>query len=77
MEDLPDEDEIDLEALQAQIDLSLAHTKNLVSSWLQPTLGTHPVSSRHKEDKEIQDLLRRPSRYLLLFLNPMSKFNNS
>ncbi|KAJ3488801.1 hypothetical protein NLI96_g2580 [Meripilus lineatus] len=62
MEDLPDEDEIDLEALQAQIDLSLAHTKNLVSSWLQPTLGTHPVSSRHKEDKEIQDLLRRPSR---------------
>lgn len=64
MEELPDEDDIDLEALQAQIDLSLAHTKNLVSSWLKPAYGDANVSqiSRVKEEKEIEELLRRPPR---------------
>lgn len=64
MEELPDEEDIDLETLQAQIDLSLAHTKNLVSSWLQPTYAaTGSSGTRHvKDEKEIEEILRRPPR---------------
>lgn len=64
MEELPNDDDIDLDTLQAQIDVSLAHTKNLVSSWLKPAYDTSlPSSSRRAEqDKEIESLLRRPPR---------------
>lgn len=63
MEELPNDDEIDLESLQAQIDLSLAHTKNLVSTWMKPGFGnTAASSSRANQDKEVEELLRRPPR---------------
>lgn len=65
MEEVPVEEDIDLEALQAQIDLSLAHTKELVSSWLTPTQG-NAFSSKSKSntDKEIEEILRRPPRHV-------------
>ncbi|CAL1701146.1 unnamed protein product [Somion occarium] len=63
MEEIPNEDDVDLETLQAQIDLSLAHTKDLVSSWLKPTYGKASSSvSRAGVDKEIEEILRRPPR---------------
>lgn len=61
MEELPIEDDIDLEALQAQIDLSLAHTKELVSSWIKPSASSS--KTRKNVDKEIEEILRRPPRY--------------
>lgn len=67
MEELVDDADIDLETLQAQIDLSLANTKNLVSSWVKPTRAeSASKASRVDHEREIQDLLKRPPRYVLL-----------
>ncbi|KAI0700766.1 hypothetical protein BC835DRAFT_1304003 [Cytidiella melzeri] len=64
MEDLVNDEGIDLESLQAQIDISLAQTQNLVASWLKPTRGesSSTSSSRLNQEKEIQELLKRPPR---------------
>ncbi|KAH8106041.1 hypothetical protein BXZ70DRAFT_412379 [Cristinia sonorae] len=62
MAELDNDDNVDLEALQAQIDLSLSHTKNLVSSWLKPAYGSNSSSRKGDQDKEIEELLRRPPR---------------
>lgn len=55
---------VDLEALQAQIDLSMALTDQLVSSWLPKSA---PIKANEKKAKaleaELQDVLRRPPRY--------------
>lgn len=57
------EDGTDVEALQAQIDMSLAHTQSLVSSWLKPKYGSKLASSsRLTQEKELQDILKRPAR---------------
>jgi hypothetical protein len=71
MEALVNDDEIDLESLQAQIDLSLAQTQTLVASWLQSSRGqsssSAPSSSRvnQEKEKEIQELLKRPPRWVI------------
>jgi hypothetical protein len=57
-----DEDAIDVEALQAQIDLSMSFAKSLVSSWIQP----HGIQrNSHKKDleKELSEYMQRPARY--------------
>lgn len=56
-----DEDSVDIEALQAQIDLSMSFAQNLVSSWVEP----HKLakSSRNKDlERELSDYMRRPPR---------------
>ncbi|KAI0796894.1 hypothetical protein C8Q75DRAFT_862668 [Abortiporus biennis] len=63
MEELPDENDIDVETLQAQIDLSLAHTKNLVASWIKPYKTAHPTTSHStRNDEDIKEILKRPPR---------------
>ena len=64
MEELVDDNDIDLETLQAQIDLTLANTQSLVSSWVQPgpAESSSSKSSRIDHEKELQDLLKRPPR---------------
>ena len=64
MDDVVDDDNIDLEELQAQIDLTLANTQNLVASWIDPNYG--PSTSKQtlaNQEKEIEELLKRPPRY--------------
>ncbi|KAI0346791.1 hypothetical protein BDW22DRAFT_1424911 [Trametopsis cervina] len=64
MEELPDDEGIDLQSLQAQIDLTLAQTQNLVASWLKPTAGasSSSASARGNQERDIQELLKRPPR---------------
>ncbi len=62
MEDLVNDEELDLEALQARIDLSLAQTQNLVATWLKPSKSASAGSSRINQEKDIQELLKRPPR---------------
>ncbi|KAF9821295.1 hypothetical protein IEO21_00903 [Rhodonia placenta] len=58
-----DEDDIDVETLQAQVDMSMAFTHNLVSSWMTPSKGKLPSSSSHLNDeKELEEYMRRPPR---------------
>ncbi len=59
------ENAVDLEALQAQIDLSMALTDQLVSSWL-PKSATGKTNEKNGKtfDAELQDVLRRPARYV-------------
>ena len=58
------ENDVDVETLQAQIDLSLAHTQNLVSSWLKPKYGNATASSsRANQERELEELMKRPPRY--------------
>lgn len=68
MDDVVDDDNIDLEELQAQIDLTLANTQNLVASWIDPNYG--PSTSKQtlaNQEKEIEELLKRPPRYAWMF----------
>ena len=63
-----DEDAIDVEALQAQIDLSMSFAKSLVSSWIEP----HGIQRNfHKKDleKELSDYMQRPARFDQLVLS--------
>lgn len=58
-----DEDDIDAESLQAQIDMSMAFTQNLVSSWMSSSQGKLPASSSTgNEEKELEEYMRRPPR---------------
>jgi hypothetical protein len=61
--------DIDTETLQAQIDLSMAYTQNLVASWLPPTSGSLTQSSSRaaEAEAELQALLRRPPRCVFYF----------
>lgn len=56
------EDDIDLETLQAQIDLSMAHTKDLVASWIKPGRSSSTHAGRRTGERDIEELLRRPPR---------------
>ena len=63
MDEIIDDDDIDLEELQAQIDLEMARTQNLVASWVDPNYGTSSTKeARANQEKEIEELLRRPPR---------------
>ncbi|KAJ7284022.1 hypothetical protein C8J57DRAFT_1294158 [Mycena rebaudengoi] len=57
---MADED-IDNETLQAQIDLSLSFTQNLVASWVKPTRKPAKSSSSALE-AELKEYMRRPPR---------------
>jgi len=60
---MADDEDIGLETLQAQVDMSLAFTQNLVSTWLKPTEGKLPSSkARNNEEKELEEYMRRPAR---------------
>lgn len=59
-----EENTVDLDALQAQIDLSMAFTEELVASWIRPGFGASSKATQNSDaiDKELQDYLRRPPR---------------
>lgn len=60
------EDDLDVESLQAQVDMSLAHTQSLVSSWLKPKYGSGAASSsRGNQEKELEELMKRPPRCVI------------
>lgn len=60
MGDHSDEDEIDTEALQAQIDLSMSFAQNLVTSWVKPS---RKLPSRSRDiEVELKEYMRRPPR---------------
>jgi hypothetical protein len=55
------EDEIDTEALQAQIDLSMSFAQNLVSSWVKPS---SKITNRSRDvEDELKEYMRRPPRW--------------
>ena len=56
-----DEDNIDTEALQAQIDLSMSFTQTLVSSWLKPQKAS-TFSRKRNFEAELRDYMHRPPR---------------
>ena len=56
-----DDDEMDLETLQAQIDMSMAFTNSLVSGWMKVSKAKLP-SARTNDDMELEDYMRRPQR---------------
>lgn len=56
------DDNIDTEALQAQIDLSLSFTEDLVSSWIKPSTKV-AQKLRSDIDAELKEYMRRPPRY--------------
>ncbi|KAJ7094581.1 hypothetical protein B0H15DRAFT_946981 [Mycena belliarum] len=56
-----DSEDIDSEALQAQIDLSLSFAQNLVSSWVKP-MRNPPKSSSRALEAELKEYMRRPPR---------------
>lgn len=58
-----DDDGPDLETLQAQIDMSMAFTQNLVSGWMKASKVKLP-SSQRQDDRELEDYMRRPPRYV-------------
>ena len=58
------EDAVNLDELQAQIDLSMSVTDDLISSWLKtPNTKSNGLGNKNKIDKELHDYLRRPARY--------------
>jgi len=56
-----DEDNIDTEALQAQIDLSMSFAQTLVSSWLKPQKAS-AFSRKRNFEAELRDYMHRPPR---------------
>lgn len=61
-----DDDDMDLETFQAQIEMSMAYTQELVSSWMKSSKGRLTSSkSRRDEEKELEEYMRRPPRYVL------------
>ncbi|KAF8631570.1 hypothetical protein AX15_002321 [Amanita polypyramis BW_CC] len=54
-------EEMDLETLQAQIDMSMSFAHDLVSSWIEPSkIAT--TSRNYDLEKELKDYMRRPPR---------------
>jgi hypothetical protein len=52
---------VDTEALQAQIDLSMSLTHQLVSSWIKPSQKIRS-SYNHDLEVELKDYMRQPPR---------------
>lgn len=58
---MDENEELDLESLQAQIDMSMSFAQDLVSSWVEPSkVGTS--SRSHDLEKELKEHMRRPTR---------------
>ncbi|KAI0356467.1 hypothetical protein OH77DRAFT_1423407, partial [Trametes cingulata] len=62
MADEDGQDGPDLETLQAQIDMSMAFTHNIVSSWMKSSKAKLPSSSSRNDDRELEEYMRRPAR---------------
>jgi hypothetical protein len=64
---MAEEDDVDIETLQAKIDMQLAFVDSLVDSWTKkkPGISTSGStrSSQANIEKELQELMRRPPRY--------------
>ncbi|EAU84634.2 hypothetical protein CC1G_00153 [Coprinopsis cinerea okayama7 len=59
----PDEDSINVQDLQAQIDLSMSFAQSLASSWIKPQKTPGKSSTRSKDlESEILESTKRPSR---------------
>lgn len=59
--DLENEKDIDTEALQAQIDLSMSFAQDMVSSWVKP--HKLPKSSRRNDlELELKEYMKKPPR---------------
>jgi len=56
---MADDDNIDAETLQAQIDLSMSLTHELVSSWIKPTKNR---SYNQDLETELKEYMHRPPR---------------
>ena len=57
------EDEVDMESLQAQIDMSMSFAQNLVTSWIKPTHLAQLGSSGANTAQMLEEESRRPPRY--------------
>ncbi|RPD66755.1 hypothetical protein L226DRAFT_565546 [Lentinus tigrinus ALCF2SS1-7] len=57
-----EEDSMDLETLQAQIDMSMAFTHDLVSGWMKASKAKLPSSSSANDDRELEEYMRKPPR---------------
>jgi hypothetical protein len=55
------EDDMDLESLQAQIDMSISFAQDLVSSWMESS-KVSATSRSHDLEKELKEYMRRPPR---------------
>jgi len=62
-----DTDVDDMEAIQAQIDLAMSYTQELVSSWLKPSTKSSASTSHKDPEKELQEYMRRPPRCVLFY----------
>lgn len=56
----PDDNEISLESLQAQIDMSMSFAQNLVSSWVKPQKKTGTSQRKELEQQLLEAASRRP-----------------
>ncbi|KAH9850008.1 hypothetical protein C2E23DRAFT_334248 [Lenzites betulinus] len=52
----------DLETLRAQIDMSMAFTHNIVSSWMKSSKAKLPSSSARNDDRDLEEYMRKPAR---------------
>ncbi|KAI6047470.1 hypothetical protein EDC04DRAFT_2887251 [Pisolithus marmoratus] len=57
-----DDDEIDSEALQARMDLTMSFAHNLVTSWMQTTQVAQPHPGISDAERILKEELRRPPR---------------
>ncbi|KIL70200.1 hypothetical protein M378DRAFT_610832 [Amanita muscaria Koide BX008] len=57
-----DEDNADLETLQARIDMSMSYAQDLVSSWIEPN-KVATTSRSYDVEKELKEYMKRPLRY--------------
>ena len=61
-------EETDLEALQAQIELSNSVAYDIVSTWMKPGTSASKQSISDTISKELEDYAKRPQRYVVRVL---------
>ncbi|KAF8592192.1 hypothetical protein K439DRAFT_1626211 [Ramaria rubella] len=69
--------EIDVESLQAQIELSNSIAYDLVSSWMKPTTSTPADSVSHTISRQLEEYAKRPPRLGLGATIPQSTLATS
>ena len=66
---LVDESELDVDAVQAQIDMAMSANYGLVSTWMKQPSSSKASSSTpataHMTQRELEDYMRRPPRCVL------------
>jgi len=63
---LEEEEELDDETIQARVDASLAKIYSVTSTWLTPKKT--PSAPKKEFDKELEEIMRRPSRCVLFHI---------